>query len=187
MSTKWNAKIQFPPDSDYIARIAGASFGPSKSSGNPMLTINWEVKTPAEKEVDGEMILLSGVKMDSYYSVKSFDANGKEDLVKTEKAKENVKELFRLLELNPDEINWDNIDTKPLLGKLCMVLITPDESPMRRNPTASQIEAAKKLGKRAEGDLMLNPKTKKPIIQYWPKVREVFGLAPVQDGVQVPY
>lgn len=190
MSVKWNANMQFPTDSNFVNRITGAEFGPSNSSGNPMITLHTEVVSPQEVEIDGKMVNIAGVKSIQYYVT-----DVKDDPEKTRSCRDRItnndegpnKGLWPKLGLDPATINWDNIDVKPLLGKLILTQMSPDIEPQRKNPTMAQIEAAKKLNKRAEGDPQTNPLTGAPLINYWPKIRQIFGLAPNQGDVNVPY
>jgi len=181
MSKKWNSDIMFPTDSDYIARIVGATFAPS-SKGNPMLTLNFEVVSPQEKEVAGEMVSLAGVKAKKYYVTSALDESGDVDVEKSERCVETINKLADSLGI--ESLDLSNIDTKPWLGKLCLVQMSSNVTEQRKTPTASQIEAAKKAGKRPEGDVMKHPVSGKNLIEYWPQIDEIFGLAS-SDGVTV--
>lgn len=183
MSKKWNAEYMIPADSNYINRIVGAEFSPSKNSGNPMVTISCEVVSPQEVDIGGEMINIAGVSASNYFTTTVY----KEDKVtvdeeKTNNNRERFKEFYRSLELDPETINWDNIDTKPMLGKLVYCLMEPESVEKRKNPSSTQIAAAKAAGRKPEGDIMKNPVTGKPLVQHWPKIRQFFGVAP-SDGV----
>ena len=193
---KWSATVQFPTDSCFVARIVGATFGKSNSSDNPMVTIDWEVVSPSEYEIGGEMYNIAGVPTKTYHTsaVLPSNQNGltqEEADAKTADCQKRFTDptdgLWPKLGLDPATINWDNIDTRPLLGKLVLVQMSPDVEEQRKNPTAAQIEAAKKQGVRAQGDLMKHPITGAKLIKYWPKIREIFGLAPQQDGMQTPF
>ena len=177
----------FPTTSETVNRIVGAKFSPSKSSGNPMVEVNTEVVTPEEVEIGGEMITISGVKATNYFVTTVFiEDKVTVDEEKTEKSRENFKAFYSKLGLDPSTINWDNVDTKPLLGILTMTQMESETEERRKTPTLAQIEAAKSSGKRVEGDIMKNPVTGKPLVNYWPKIREFFGAAP-SDGVNVAY
>lgn len=179
MSTvKWNSNIMFPSDSNFTARIVSAEFGNS-SKGNPMITATWEVVTPEEYEVAGEQVNIAGVKVTTWYVSQTLDQDGEEDKEKTKKNKEQIAKLFTMVGVEEKDINWDNIDTKPLLGKCFLVQMSGKPEPQRKNPTLAQIDAAKKAGnKRAEGDIQKHPVTGKDLMQYWPRINEVFALAP---------
>jgi hypothetical protein len=178
MAKKWSAQLKFPTTSDTICRIVGASFGPSNSSGNPMVTVETEIVTPEEVEIDGEMVTISGVKAKNY-----FVTEVKDDAEKTTKRRETFQHFWSVILEIKEPINWDNIDTKPMLGKLVMTFMEPEEEERRADPTAA--ERAK--DKNAKGKVLINPKTRRPMVNYWPKIREFFGLAPNQDGVKMAY
>lgn len=171
----------YPTDSDYVARIVGATFG-AAATGTPMITLDWEVVSPQEKEVAGEMITVAGVKIKSRNVT---DAKDTEDIEAKENIRNRVKDMFAKLG-QEGEIDWDNVNVEPLRGKLVYLQIGCSVQEQRKNPTLAQIEAAKKSGKRAEGDIMKHPITGKKLVQYWPQIDEIFGLAPA-DGVKMPY
>lgn len=186
MATKWNSNVMFPTDSCFVNRIVGAGFAPSKGKGNPCITVDCELVSPQTYEVGDETIILAAIKTTNYFATQVLNDDKTVNEETTAKCQENVKELWRKLELNPDEINWDNIDVSVLRGKLILTMMSPDIEPRRKNPTSAQLAEAKKTGRRAEGDILKNPVTGKALIQYWPKIREIFGIAP-SDGVNVPY
>lgn len=183
MSTKWNAKMQFPTESNYVNRITNAVFGPSKSSGNPMVTVSYEICEPQEVEIGGEMVSIAGVSCDSYFPTTVLNPDHSVNEEKTESARKRFKEFYTLLGLNPEEINWDNVDVSPLKGKVVLTMMSPDEQEQRANPSAAELAKNPK----AQGKTLRNPVNNKPLVQYWPKVREVFGLAPNQNVVGNPY
>lgn len=181
MSKKWNSDIMFPTDSNYIARIVGASFGPA-STGTPMITLDWEVVSPQEKEVAGESITVAGVKVKTRYVT---DAKDSEDTEAKGNIRSRVKDTLEKLGYE-GEIDWDNLNVDALKGKLVYVQMSANIVQQRKEPTLEQIAAAKKSGKRAEGTIMKHPVTGKELIQYWPQIDEIFELAP-SDGVKMPY
>lgn len=197
-STRWNSNIQFPTDSDFVNRIIGVTFGPSKSSGNPMITVECEVLQPTEKEVGGEMVDVSGVKTINYFTTKVIGDD--------EKTAKNVARLTGtgdavnppglirvLFPDNPeyaDKFDPENPDAemlKAMKGKIILTQMYPEEVEKRKDPTSEQITKAKESKKKAQGDVMKNPITGKPIINYWPKIGTIFGLAPAGIGEKQPY
>lgn len=184
MSEKWSFKIPFPVESNYVNRITEVSFGPSKSSGNPMITMTCEVVMPQEIEAGGEMYNIAGVKTTNYYTTKTLTQGGFDE-EKTENQVKRIKDLLTMLfPENPeyaDKFNPDNPDAdvlKAMQGKLILTQMSAEVTERRKTPTAAQIEEAKKTGKRPEGDVMKHPITGKPLISYRPKIDEIFGLAP---------
>lgn len=176
---KWNFKVQFPTDSNFVNRITNATFGPSKSSGNPMITIETEVVSPAEVEIGGELYNISGVKATIYRTTKN--------LSDAEKAENNLKQCKEFIAmLFPDKPEYaekfdpenpDQAMLNEMKGLLILTQMSPDVDEQRKTPTAEQIEKAKKNGTRPEGDVMKHPVTGKALISYRPQIREVFGLA----------
>lgn len=177
---RWNAELMFPTDSGYTNRIVGATFAPS-NKGNPMITLDTEVVQPAEVEIAGEQVNIAAVSAKYYIVTAVMNEDGSLNEEKTAKTRESAKEI--LTNLGYTTINWDNIDVTPLRGKLILTLMESEITERRKNPTSAQIEAAKAKGIRAEGDVMKHPVSGKPLVQYWPKIREIFGLAPNQDGL----
>ena len=176
MPTKWNSNIMFPSDSDYIVRVCKAEFGESKSSGNPMITVEYEVVAPEVKEIAGDEVTLSGVKTIVYYTTTTFD--GQEvDTLKTKNARARLTAFYKLVD--PElVIDFENPDTKVLLGKAFYAQMYPEIKEQRKEPTMAQIESAKTKNIRPEGDVMLHPLTRQPLISYWPKIKELFAACP---------
>lgn len=188
-ATKWNSKVMLPTDSNYICRVTGADFGPSKSSGNPMITLNWEIASPGEVEIGGNMVNIAGVKpRPTYHTVAAMDAEGEVDEEKTAIKHTQIKELYEKFGLTSEDIgSMDNPDTSKLLGKACYCLVKAKVTEQRKPPTAAQVEAAKKAGNKfAQGDVMKNPVTGKDLVDYWPEITEIFGLA-LTGSVAAPY
>lgn len=172
MSRKWTPEIKIPQDSNYIIRITDESFGPSKGSGNPMITLKAEVVSPEEVEVAGEMINIAGAPITPlYYVTQPADADGNVDAEKAANSAKRLKELYSLFELPNDNINPEN-PTLAFKGKVVYALLYPDCQERRKSPTAAQLAQGIK-----QGDVMINPKTKKPLVNNFIKVGEIFGLA----------
>lgn len=187
---KWNADVQIPTDSNYIVLFGDVEFSVS-NSGNPMITITPQIKTPSEIDINGEMYNIAGVKCKPrWYTTTVFN---EEDGVKTinqEKTKSSrdrlMKEIFGELGLTYEEINWENPDIKILKGKAFYAVVECKPVEKRKTPTQAQIEAAKKAGKRAEGDVMKNPRTGQALVDYWPATDDLFGLCR-EESVDAPY
>jgi hypothetical protein len=158
-----------------------------------MLTLEMEVVSPETVEVAGEEINIGGVKTKNYYVTTILKDDGSVDEKATAEQREKYltgveSGLLPRLGIDPATINWDNIDAKGLFeGKLVLTQMSPDIEPQRKNPTSAQIAAAKKMNTRPEGDVQKHPITGKTLINYWPKVREVFGLATSQGTTGQPY
>lgn len=187
MSTKWNASMQFPTDSNYTNRILSAKFGPSNSSGNPMVTLECEVVQPEEVEIAGENVTIAGVNTKSYYTTQVTDNEER-----TVSSRKRLVDLLNNLGIDTSNLNWDNLgpQLQPLVGKCILTMMSAQVQERRKTPTAAQIAEAKKNGVtdfRNIGEVMKNPVTGKPLINYWPQISEIFGLSPDQTGGNKPY
>lgn len=188
MAKKWSAAVMIPTSSEYANRITGASFSPSKSSGNPMVTVECEVVTPQEVEVGGEQVNIAGVSTTNYFVTTVIDPKTKTvDEEATAKKRGQFREFWEKCGLDSSEINWDNIEVKKLEGKVLLTQMESEMEEKRATPTAEQIAKAKEKGVRPEGTIMKNPVTGKPLVNYWPKIREFFGLSPDQTPSANPY
>lgn len=176
--------MMFPTDSNYANRILGADFGNSKTSGNPMITIECEVVQPQEVEIDGVMVTIGGIKTTNYLTTQVLTKDGIDE-EKTTSALKRVTDFLRpLFPDNPEYVdNFNPIAPdkdmlKALKGKIVLTMMESEVEERRKTPTVAQIEAAKKQNVRPQGDLMKHPMTGKVLINYWPKIREFFGPAP---------
>lgn len=170
MSTNYNRNMQLPTD-NYVMRVIGEEFSNSKSSGNPMITLELEIQHPDEVEIAGEQVSVAGVKIKRYLPVKVG-----EDADKTEKALARVEAEYKLFGLDFDGFNPEN----PVLGfkgKLVHVRLYSKEKESRKAQTPEQ----KKKGEL--GDLIKNPITNKPVISYEPNIAEIYGLAAEQGAL----
>lgn len=175
-SIKWNYKIMFPTDSNFINRVTNASFTQSKASGNPMIVLEMEVVSPTEVQVGNDTVNIAGVKTTNYYTTQSF-VDGVLDVEKTAKNRSDLEKLYATFGLDFTEFNPENPDLSGFKGKSVYTQMSPEIQEQRKNPSAEQIADAKAKGvKFVQGDIMLNPITGKPLVSYRPNVREIFGL-----------
>ena len=174
---KWNSSIKFPND-NYILRVIEEGFAPSKGSGNPMITLTTETvgllkndgTTTPEVDVGGDLYLISEVKITSYYPTIVLTPEGIDE-VKTHKAQERVKELYEKFGMDNSNINFEN----PVLGfkgKQVMAYLQDEAKPKRRSPTKAQLEQGIR-----EGEVIVNPVTREAVVDHWPRLNRVYGLA----------
>lgn len=180
----------FPTASDYKNRIVDASFGPSNRTRNPMITLSLELEAPEEIESvddkgDVKPYTVAGVVKTKFYLVTAVippdgasDAEIAEAAEKTENCRKRCSEFFTSIGINPDTVNWENPDLNPIKGKLIYTEMEANVVEKRKNPTQAQIAKAKAKGEEPLGDIMKNPITGKPRVDYWPKVVCVFGSVP---------
>src|SRR4051812_11584782 len=114
---KWNSNIMFPTDSCFQNRVTKATFSPSKSSGSPMVTLETEVVAPTMYEVGEDQVNLAGVACQYYLVTTSLDKAGNIDEEKTANSRARFKDFWSKIELDPETINWDNVDVSSLKGK----------------------------------------------------------------------
>ena len=187
---KWSADIAIPTDSGYTAQITEASFGPSKSSGNPMITIKSELCAPESVMVGDKEVSIAGVPLRAlYFTTKVLDGNAVvED--KTANARERVfvssdpdkPSLWEKLGLDGSKEDPENPNVKQLIGMKILVQCSSKEDAQRKTPNAEQIAKAKANKSRAEGDIMTHPVTGKKLVKFWPEIDEVFAVAPSGTG-----
>ena len=162
-------------DSNYVLRCLEANFGPS-NAGNPMITFKYEVAAPELMEVAGESYNIAGTKLTTWQVCQTM-SDGVVDVEKTAKNSEALKKLYAAFGLPNDNINPENPDTSGFVGKCVYALLYNDQNDQRKTPTAAQLKAGQK-----QGDILINPVTKQPLKSNYPKIGEIFGLAPMETG-----
>lgn len=171
MATKWTSKLPFPKDSNYIIACKDATFGPSKSSGKPMITAKFEVVAPDVAMIDGEEVTIAGVEMTMYWVTQSIDEHGNLDAEKTKSIAQRIEKLYKAFGLDFSTFNPENPDVDAFKGKRVYALLESEPREQRKQPTPEQLKN-KQLG-----DVLKNPVTGKALVNYFPKCSEIFGLA----------
>lgn len=97
------------PQRSYVAVITDAKFGQSKSSGNNMITLEFEVVLPKRVVFKGEDVITEGAKITDFLSLQP-QALGK------------LKSLHKVLGL-PSKLNVNNPDTTQYLGKAIEIVV----------------------------------------------------------------
>jgi hypothetical protein len=177
MAIKWNQGIEFPKE-NYVLRCTEESFGPSKSSGNPMITLEFEVQSPDEVPVGDDIITVAGVPLRTYLTTKVLDGDGDIDAEKTENCAKRLEKIYAAFGLDFSNFSPDN-PTVGFKGKLVHAYCYAKEEEDRKAPTKEQV------AKRQQGDVIKNPITGKSRLRYQPQVGEVYGLA--QGDANKPY
>jgi hypothetical protein len=170
MSQKWTSQIPWSVDSNYVLRCIEAAFGPS-SAGNPMITFKYEVVSPEEVDIGGTMVNIAGTSIKTWQVCQTLE-DGVVNTEKSEKNLESLKKLYAAYGLPVDNINPENPDTSGFVGKCVFAYLYNDTQDKRKSPTAAQLAAGQK-----QGDVLINPVTKQPMKNNYPKVGEIFGLA----------
>lgn len=170
MATKYNRSMRLPKD-NYVVRCVEESFANSKSSGNPMITLEFEVQLPDEVDIAGEKVTVAGLSIKHYLTTMNLqDSEKSANALKRLIGDGNKKGIYQLFGLPTDNFNPEN----PVLGfkgKLVHVRIGVDEQASRKDPTPEQVK------KGELGDIIKNPVTKEPVLFYPPKIEEIYGLA----------
>lgn len=170
----WTPKIQFPTD-NYILRCIGEEVGVSQSSGNPMVTLEWEIVNCEPKQIGDDLIDFDGVKFKSYHVT----AN-KDDVEKSDKAfKRHQEGILVPCGIDVSE-GWDDENPPSVKGKVVHALIKGEENKSYAPPTKEEREAGKKVGK-----VLQDPITGKDLVIYKPVLSIVYGL--FEGEVKRPY
>jgi len=175
MAQKYNSNVVFPKDSSYIIRCLDVVFAPS-NAGNPMLSFEYEIVSPETVEIAGEEYNIAGTKLRTWQVVKTMDGDVV-DTAKTDKNETDTKKLVAAFGGDPETFDLTNPDLSVFKGKSVYALLYNDEQDQRKSPTAAQLKAGQK-----QGDVLLHPITKQPLKRNYPKIGEIFALAPVTSG-----
>ena len=159
------------PRENFIIRCTEEIFGASKGSDNPMLTLKFEVDSPEEVNIAGEMFNVAGARISGYYVTQVLNEDGTLDEEKTANAQKRVRDLYDKFGLPSDNINFENPELG-FKGKLQWALLYADAQEQRKSPTKEQLAKGIK-----QGDVLKNPVTGEPLIAYYPKIDQFFGLA----------
>ena len=164
----------FPQD-NFILRCIEESFGPSKSSGNPMITLNYEIVAPETINVAGIEYSVQGLKITpGYYTTATLDDAEKTALNEQRVFKSSNPErpsLYELFEVDSSGVDKNNPKLE-FKGKLMHALLASEVKEKTKSPTAEQLKKGQKVG-----DVIKNPKTGKPEITFYPKIVKLYGIA----------
>jgi hypothetical protein len=167
MANKWHRKLMFPKDM-YTLRCIEETMKQS-DKGTPMMVLQFEIASPEEQEVNGEMLEMVGTKTVVFRIIyKSIDKAGKVNEEKTAKCQEMAQKVYDMFEIPYDKEN----PAGGFKGKLQYATVYGDKQEIRKSPSAEQL----KMGVR-QGDVIKHPKTGEPLLQYIPTIEEFFGLA----------
>jgi len=180
MASKWNSKVAWPKD-NFKIRCIRNSFEESKSSGNPMIVLDFEVDSPETYTIDGVEYNMAGVSygLRQWYVTKVMDASGAVDAEKTANCAERLRKLYAQFGLDFTKFDPEN-PTLEFEGKLVWALLRPDTQEQHKTPTKEQLARGEK-----QGEVIKHPITGQPLIQYVPTIDEIFGLA--EAGPNIPF
>lgn len=159
----WHSKMTFPKD-NYTLRCLEEEFSPSKSTGNPMVTREWEIVCPNPVEIDGRQIDIDGLKITQRTMVGNL-----QDEQKDAKAFGRFSEELKVLGFEGEDIDTEN---PPLIakGKVVYAIVYGKEDVSRKSPTPEQ----KKKGQL--GDPIKGPDGK-DIKTYQLNIETILGLS----------
>jgi hypothetical protein len=172
---KWNNQVKITNE-NVIVRVLEEAFGPSKSSNNPMITLQWEVVSPESINVAGVEYSIAGLKVSpTYYTTANLEdaeksANNDKYTFGPSGDKERPS-LYELFEIDTTGIDKNN-PKLAFKGKLQHARISSEIKEVRKAPTAEQLKKGIK-----EGEIVKNPKTGKPEYTAYPKIVKLYGLA----------
>lgn len=171
---KWNMRV-FWPTEYYQLRVKEVTFSPSKTKGNPQVTLSCEVVAPETVDNGDDLVTVSGTPIEYYLPTTIFKEGTEE--VDTKKTRE-VREKYSALLLNWDlpaiegDDAWDNIDTSVFVGVTFFAMLKAKRNEKRKSPTAAQKAAG------LPGDILMDPISGEKSITYYPQVDEVSKRVP---------
>lgn len=164
----WNSNSAWNND-NYILKCIGQSFAPSKSTNNPMITLEFEVVSPESVKIGNDEFNVAGTKVPYYAVTKTLNEDGSSNDEKSTNNKKRLDELTTAFGLpNVEDVENPALD---FVGKNVWALVSAQPEPRRKSPTAEQLMA------RQPGDILKNPMNGKPLVRYYPKINEIFGVA----------
>lgn len=128
---------------EYVVRVTEATFGPSKSSGTPMLTLSLEVVGVPVKDAEpateidrgGKKYIVAGIRPDKvYFPLKSGPSLGR------------FFEFQRKAGLPSEEVDDQNLDVTPYKGLLLRAIVTGTEDVERSFLTQEERDSGKTQG-----------------------------------------
>jgi len=135
--SQWNSKMPFPKDR-YVIHCLDETFGISKSSGNPMLTREFEIVAPETVQVGDRTISLAGAKITQYRPTKVKAQNGEGwDTAKSDKRFGELRDELVNCGFASEEIDDEN---PPIFmkGKTFEAIVYAKEERSRKAQTPEQ-------------------------------------------------
>jgi hypothetical protein len=168
--TNWNNKIPFPKD-NYLCRCIEEKFAPS-STGNPMITRNWEIVSPETVTVGEKVVSVVGARVTQFLVTET-----KDDQVKSDKFFGQLRDDLQKLGYKETTLDTAN---PPLIakGKGAYIIVYGKEQPSTKPLTNDQRMKGQKVG-----DPIIDPNTNKPVIAYQLQVETVLGEAPLSNPI----
>lgn len=153
------------PKRRYAIRCINEEFGESKSSGNPMITLEWEIVWPETVDIDGRTVEVGGT--DNIMQYFSFNPT---DEKKRNSAVQAYLDICALLNVPQDGLDTDN-PTLVLKGIVADATLYAKDKPELDDPTPEERKEGKKAGKPT---LDSNGKA---IINFEIKINQILGVS----------
>ena len=142
----WNNSTPFPQNS-YTIRCIEETFGPSKSSGNPMITRKWEIVSPETVQIGDRQVSVAGQEITEYITckVKNEDGDGW-NVAKSDKAFGRLRD--DLLLLGADASSDIDDENPPTIARGLEVIayVYAKEQARLAAPTPEQLAKGQKQG-----------------------------------------
>lgn len=133
------------PKQRYVMRVCGTKFGPSGSSGNPMITLEFEILGTGDNkdvvEVGDRKINVAGYRLRQYYVTSSIadpSTNGEK--------MGRVFDLFAACGIPKEEIDENNPPHGELLNAVVDAILYSKKDLKFSDPTAEDLAAGRKVG-----------------------------------------
>lgn len=165
------SNIALPRDR-YIIRCTAEEFGPSKSSGNPMITRTWEIVSPESIMIDGKKVIIAGTEIKRYNTLEVIG-----DQAKTLKAVGSYLADNAKLGLPSAEVDTENPEL--LCEGVCAhAILSSEEQVTRKALTDEERAEGKKFGeaiKDQEGN---------ELKRYNHRIEQILGVAVLEANQQ---
>lgn len=157
------------PRDRYVARCTSEEFGESKSSGNPMITREWEIVHPDSVVINGQKKIIAGISVKQYLPTIVFKEDGKtRDDTSSNKALSRLRDENSNLGLPCEAIDDENPELC-CKGVVADVILSSEESKQFKSPTPEQLAQGKKYGDPIKDD------NGKDVVVYRVKLDSVLG------------
>lgn len=172
------------PRNRYVVRCTNEEFGPSKSSGNPMITRTWEIVHPEKVSVNGVDKIVAGLEVTQYLpTIVLQDDKKTRDDTKSDKALSRIKSENEALGItDPEAVGAKFDDENPKLvanGIVADAILSCEASKQFASPTPEEVANGKKFGQPIKDD------NGKDIVVYRIRLDSILGKSSME--VNRPY
>lgn len=154
-----------------VARCLDEKFGAAKS--NPLkkqIIREWEVVSPEIININGENVVIGGIKLQQYLGVRLNREDGSRSDAQSDVILGKCRDDFKALGLPYDEIDDEApLMAAPFKGNFADIMIDSDEYTFKEPQTPEQ-KALKE-----EPKDKIDPQTGKPIVGFRPKFAYILG------------